>query len=369
MIKNSLSLLTILCLFSLSALAQSGRGQESTALSGVTLGLGGASISFVGEMNKENPIPATYINRLGFTFMAEKRFGDYLGVSLDGLIGSVTHNQRTVTPATNLNFESKINQFGLNVSFHTDNDAIFKSRSSLSPFATVGAAVTIFDPHGDLYDADGNQYYYWDNGYIMDRPQATDSLGTARQLNRDYEYETQLTDSLNDYNRNTISFPVTLGLKWKLSNTVQMRAYGTYVFTQSDFIDNYSIDNRNDKYFYAGISMNITLKAVDNRGDGRYENVDFKELVNRDSDDDGVKDIDDECPNTPVGEKVDSKGCWGPNDGDGDGVQNYIDEEQETEPGMKVDAKGVTLDPQPLPEVEEPTPAPEEGGEEKEEDQ
>ncbi len=44
----------------------------------------------------------------------------------------------------------------------------------------------------------------------------------------------------------------------------------------------------------------------------------------KDSDDDGVKDRKDECPDTPPGVKVDEKGC--PIDSDGDGVPDYKDD-------------------------------------------
>ncbi len=44
----------------------------------------------------------------------------------------------------------------------------------------------------------------------------------------------------------------------------------------------------------------------------------------KDSDDDGVRDGKDECPNTPAGVQVDEKGC--PLDRDGDGVPDYKDD-------------------------------------------
>ncbi len=57
-----------------------------------------------------------------------------------------------------------------------------------------------------------------------------------------------------------------------------------------------------------------------------------------DSDGDGVKDKDDACPNTPVGEVVDEHGCPSvviePDD-DRDGIANHLDQC----PASKVDAK------------------------------
>ncbi len=62
----------------------------------------------------------------------------------------------------------------------------------------------------------------------------------------------------------------------------------------------------------------------------------------KDSDCDGVPDEIDKCPGTPLGVKVDSKGC--PLDTDGDGVPDYLDECPGTPKGVKVDDKGCPID-------------------------
>jgi outer membrane protein OmpA-like peptidoglycan-associated protein/opacity protein-like surface antigen len=61
-----------------------------------------------------------------------------------------------------------------------------------------------------------------------------------------------------------------------------------------------------------------------------------------DSDDDGVVDPDDECPNTPFGAIVDETGC--PLDGDGDGVYDGIDQCANTPAGAVVDITGCPQD-------------------------
>ena len=65
-------------------------------------------------------------------------------------------------------------------------------------------------------------------------------------------------------------------------------------------------------------------------------------VVMEDSDCDGVPDYLDECPGTPVGVQVDSKGC--PLDSDGDGVPDYLDKCPGTPEGVEVDSKGCPLD-------------------------
>ncbi len=62
----------------------------------------------------------------------------------------------------------------------------------------------------------------------------------------------------------------------------------------------------------------------------------------KDTDGDGVKDNDDQCPGTPPGAPVDENGCEF--DDDGDGVVNSEDRCPDTPAGVKVDSRGCELD-------------------------
>jgi outer membrane protein OmpA-like peptidoglycan-associated protein len=61
-----------------------------------------------------------------------------------------------------------------------------------------------------------------------------------------------------------------------------------------------------------------------------------------DSDNDGILDNRDRCPDTPPGAQVDSRGCSG--DSDSDGVPDGVDRCAATPPGATVDARGCTRD-------------------------
>ncbi len=62
----------------------------------------------------------------------------------------------------------------------------------------------------------------------------------------------------------------------------------------------------------------------------------------RDADGDGVPDKVDECPGTPLGARVDGRGC--PLDADGDGVFDGLDQCPDTPQGAFVDANGCPSD-------------------------
>jgi len=60
--------------------------------------------------------------------------------------------------------------------------------------------------------------------------------------------------------------------------------------------------------------------------------------VVRDSDNDGVPDNTDKCPNTPRGVSVDTRGC--PMDSDDDSVADYLDKCPGTPDGVRIDVEG-----------------------------
>jgi len=62
----------------------------------------------------------------------------------------------------------------------------------------------------------------------------------------------------------------------------------------------------------------------------------------KDSDNDGVDDAYDNCPNTSAGTKVTSNGC--PPDSDNDGVYDFLDKCPNTPDGEPVDKKGCQID-------------------------
>ena len=75
--------------------------------------------------------------------------------------------------------------------------------------------------------------------------------------------------------------------------------------------------------------------------DSYYADVDFAKLEAEDEDRDLVRDMDDYCPQTPSGVKVDENGC--PLDDDKDGIPNYLDQQPNTAEGAIVDENGVKL--------------------------
>ncbi|PCJ83617.1 MAG: hypothetical protein COA57_10905 [Flavobacteriales bacterium] len=308
----------------------------------VTVGLGYGITSFKGDLGVAQEQPSFNNFRGSFNFSLERRFGKILGVSLFGVFGKMEQSERSIQ--SNLNFQSKINQFGLNISSHLD----MKPGAAFAPYAMVGVSLLSFTTFGDLQDANGKTYYYWQSngpyqGQIYDLPEFDENGNYLKEnetkstiLRRDYEYETEYIKGSG------LVFPLTFGLKFKMSEFLQARLYATYNLTLTDEIDNYIANSNNDSYYYAAMSLNYTVgKKYVSPAEQVYEDIDFTSIFKEDVDGDGVLDADDLCSHTPKGVQIDKFGC--PLDDDGDGVPNYLDKEANTVSNAVVNRYGVTL--------------------------
>ena len=103
--------------------------------------------------------------------------------------------------------------------------------------------------------------------------------------------------------------------------------------------------NSSDSYQSLNFTVHYDLftasknKSSDYIDESYYADVNFEQLESVDEDSDGVADMDDYCPRTPNGVKVDQNGC--PMDDDNDGIYNYLDQEKNTPKGSVVDENGV----------------------------
>ena len=324
MIKKSL--LTITSIFIFSGIVFP---QESTTKRLPSIAIGAGVLSFKGDIGS-SPFSK---RRLGYNFIVEQRIGKHLGVSLDGLFGKLADSE---IGGTNLNFESKIKQVDLNLILHFGTDS-----TKFAPYLSAGIGYLKFDSYGDLTDANGIKYNYWQDGTIRSLPQNSPNAAQATHLKRDYTYETLLTDSVA-YKRSSLILPLSAGLNIRLVEKLHIKVAGTYYVTFTDWIDNVKAGKSNDSYIYGSVSVQYTLgkKADVNANDKIHSTSEFSELDKLDTDGDGILDTYDNCPGTPTGVKVTPDGC--PIDTDEDGVPDYKDEEPNTKKGAFVNEKGIT---------------------------
>ena len=252
----------------------------------------------------------------------------------------------------NLNFKSSLTSIGANVEYRfghvLDKDALVR------PYLSLGAGILSFNAKGDLVDGNGQTYYYWSDGSLMDTPEFPS--GEAFPLYRDYSYETDLRlreqeeFGLGDYSQVAFAFPISLGAHFRISSRAFFSLGASYFYAVSDMLDNVAYEGTsipgnkgNDSFVYSHLSLHFDLFSdpTTRTVELLYADVEFDPLLFDDEDGDFVLDVTDQCPGTPFGVEVDTLGC--PLDGDMDGVADYLDLELYTERGAWVDDKGVTL--------------------------
>ncbi len=268
-----------------------------------------------------------------FHFTAEERLNDLLAISVNGVFGHVAGNNHQ--PSDNQNFKTKVNQYGVDAVFPFDNGIIMKRGAMVAPYISLGIAMMMYRPYADLLDSQGKPYYYWSDGSIRNVPQGTPS---SQIVSRDYVYSAPLSGP-----KTTLVIPLGFGFRFNMTEHLSSRINFAYNYTLVKDIDGSSDATTNDKYVYLNVSVHYRFgkDPVEVDKDANYEKVDWTAIDNLDSDEDGVKDVDDKCPGTPWDVKVDVHGC--PLDADGDGVPDYLDKEPNTKKGAKVDVNGVAL--------------------------
>ena len=147
--------------------------------------------------------------------------------------------------------------------------------------------------------------------YLIFNPKSSD--GAKLEFNR-----------LEKYDKEIVSFLIEGGLRYKLSDRFGLNLALGYYPTSTDYLDDISASAGNDSYLFGLVGVSFALSSTP------------------DSDNDGVPDNFDQCPETPAEVKVDEFGC--PLDSDNDTVPDYLDKCNNTPKGVAVDSIGCPVD-------------------------
>lgn len=313
------------------------------------IGLGAGIITYLGDVQDDN-----YKSFLSSSRAADLTFATSISrsweVELKGTYGVIKVNPSGLDQA--YNFRSTIFNGTANLLYNFRN--CYKLPPSVFPYISIGFGYMGYNSKTDWYDANGERYYYWQDGSIKNLPENSFFAENAIDLVRDYEYETEFKDlhPTENYAVSTFTIPLSAGVTFRMGSLVSMRVGSSLHYTFTDNIDNslafHDSKNEfvktaisNDFYLFHSVSIHFNLwkdKAFTNVKAEHYKDVEFDDVDNEDSDGDGVSDWDDLCAGTPKGAKVHPDGC--PVDTDADGVPDYADAEPNTQRGYLVDEKG-----------------------------
>jgi len=278
-----------LVLCSVHSFAQDGYPEdEQKAPFQPMLSFGTGSYLFKGDI--VGPKKNLLMGNQGYHFGAKINLSSNLDLTF--LIGNGKLNE--TNHVENTSFSSEVKTTGLGLRYNFNN---ISQNSKLNPFLSIG---------GELLN---------------------------------FKTESQKTET-------AIAIPMGIGVMFDVSERIGLDMGLRYHYTLTDMIDRVE-EGGSDNFLVTTFTIHYDLFTPKPRkpkpfsDQSFYAEVNFKALDVEDSDGDMVADIDDYCPETPEGVKVDANGC--PIDDDKDGIPNYIDEEANTPRGAIVNAKGVQL--------------------------
>ena len=315
----------------------------------ILLGMG--RLGFYGDLYKKH-YQSFATARPAFNLEISQRLTRYLELNFTVLFGKLGANEWLNNRQEN--FQTEIRAGGLNLMYDFGN--FIPDRFNVRPYVSFGVLGFEFLSKTDLKDKNGNTYYYWRDGSIKDKAEGSPDAQFAKDLKRDYKYETDIrernADGFGKYSERAWSFPIGVGFVMKVTDRVNVKMGFQYYMTTTDYLDgitNKSIGNRagtkgKDKFTYTSVSLQYDLisipkkKAVNPLAD-TLNNDFWLAFDKEDRDKDGVPDMSDDCQGTEAGASVDLKGC--PLDDDKDGIPNFRDDELATPLGTPVNDKGV----------------------------
>lgn len=317
-----------------------------------TIGLGSGMMAFYGDVGFNNRTYSPLVSRIGYEIRATTPITPWLEGGLYALHGRLGVNERS--DGRNLNFDSRITVGGFQ--FRYNFHQLLNPERVVEPYITVGFESVEFLTKTDLIDAQGRTYNYWSDGSIRDIAESAANASDAVVITRDYRYESDVrelnADGFGKYLERTWAIPIGVGARMDLGGGFDLRIAATMHHTLTDYMDGVTDrsiedrkgDGRNDRFLYTSASVGFAIpmerKVKMPKTPLSSEELDLI-VLNDDTDGDGVPDMRDDCPQTPIGVAVDAKGC--PLDGDGDGVPDYLDDELDSVAGAFVNARGVTV--------------------------
>lgn len=316
------------------------------------IALGTGMLSFYGDLYTKH-YQAPWTSRIGYDLNVSHRLNRYLQINFNIMFGKLGAFENL--PNRHENFQSEIRAGGINLMYDFGN--FIPDLYRIRPWISAGVSGFEFLSKTDLKDKNGETYYYWSDGSIKNMAEGSAGSQFAKDLVRDYKYETDIrernADGFGKYPERSFAFPLGFGAIMEITPRFDFKAGVQYYLTTTDYVDgitNKSVGDRQgtkskDKFVYTSFALQYDLvmdrekKMEDTLSDAYYDGVDWLAIDNMDYDKDGVKDFDDDCQGTPPGVKVNKRGC--PLDDDEDGVPNYMDDENPSPKGFEVNMHGV----------------------------
>ncbi len=159
--------------------------------------------------------------------------------------GQFTVNDRLVEKSAqfgrSLNAQTRIIDAALMATYAFDNERNLSLTEPIAPYISAGLGLSTFEVWGDLYYGNKQLYHYWDDNTIHTASKASNPQ--AETVKQDGEFETKLTGLYTEnenYPTLILNIPIALGVKFRLSDQVNLNVEAMTRFTNSDYLDDVS---------------------------------------------------------------------------------------------------------------------------------
>jgi hypothetical protein len=326
--------LSTLSVFSFKIVAQFNTNYEFLSMS-PTVGVGIGSSAYFGDLSIDEEFSAAKSSTTGFNLFYHHPISpSFVGVA------NLNYNRLShwgVDSSIVRNFKTKVYGLDVGARYRLDNDIIFDQQKSLTVFVGAGFGLNTFNIYEDLKSKDNADYHFWSDGTVRNLSESDPNSSTAVQISRDYVYETEQSSAKS-------LFPSTyleLGFGLKITHNLTANFAYKHNFTFTDELDNVTSNSKKDKFNYWNVSLAWSFGKPYRTADEILRDKTAETIDQDDMDEDGIADINDNCPKTELGWEVDEKGC--PLDLDKDDVPDAIDKELDSKKDAFVNSEGVTL--------------------------
>lgn len=144
-----------------------------------------------------------------------------------------------------LNFRTSYNDLDVIFVYQFDNGKFFGEKSFFAPYIGTGVGFMKYKVRGDLYQENGNRYYYWSDNTIRDLGESDPNAANASIIEQDGIYETDLRELETEgrrYSETTLTIPLAMGLKFRLNDRINLNLETLLHYSLSDYLDDVSGD-------------------------------------------------------------------------------------------------------------------------------
>jgi hypothetical protein len=233
------------------------------------LGLGTGMMSYIGNvkaLNSNFQDPST--SRIGVDLGISQKLTPVTEFMLYGLYGSVAIDERSTT--ANWNFQSTIAGGGIHFQFE------ILPKQDVTPYIIVGIESFEFLSDADVYNQQGEEYYYWSDGTIRSQPQGSANAGEAKILQQNYNYNTDIRSldlgGSGNYTQQTFCIPVGIGFMFHLNKRFDFSFSSVLHYSFTDHIDGLTPDvsgvdkgtSYHDMFLFTsvGLRFNLTKEPI-----------------------------------------------------------------------------------------------------------